>query len=144
MLTSTTVDFFWALQIAAENDPRRRKWILFAGLLLNFYVLGAFKYFSFFSDSAVTALHSLGISGISPLMLQIVLPPSISFYKFQEVAYLVDVHNRKLEPAKSFVDYSLFISLFPHLIAGPIQRPSHLIPQVQNPRTCATQPFLTA
>jgi D-alanyl-lipoteichoic acid acyltransferase DltB (MBOAT superfamily) len=67
-------------------------------------------------------------------MWEILLPPAISFYTFQEVAYIVDVYQRKLKPANSVVDYGLFVSLFPHLIAGPIQRPSHLLPQVQNAR----------
>ncbi|HKI19613.1 MAG TPA: MBOAT family O-acyltransferase, partial [Isosphaeraceae bacterium] len=65
----------------------------------------------------------------------ILLPPGISFYTFQEIAYIIDVYHRRQKPADRFVDYALFISLFPHLIAGPIQRPSHLLPQVQNERT---------
>jgi D-alanyl-lipoteichoic acid acyltransferase DltB (MBOAT superfamily) len=79
-------------------------------------------------------LNTLGIYSLPPAVLQIVLPPGISFYTFQEVAYIVDVYQGKLSPAKSFLDYGLFISLFPHLIAGPIQRPSHLLPQVQQHR----------
>jgi D-alanyl-lipoteichoic acid acyltransferase DltB (MBOAT superfamily) len=66
--------------------------------------------------------------------LRIILPPGISFYTFQEVAYIVDVYHKRLPASRSFVDYGLFITLFPHLIAGPIQRPSHLLPQVQAPR----------
>jgi D-alanyl-lipoteichoic acid acyltransferase DltB (MBOAT superfamily) len=69
------------------------------------------------------------------IVWEIVLPPAISFYTFQEVAYIVDVYHRKLKPADRLVDYALFVSLFPHLIAGPIQRPSHLLPQVQAPRS---------
>jgi D-alanyl-lipoteichoic acid acyltransferase DltB (MBOAT superfamily) len=69
------------------------------------------------------------------------LPPGISFYTFQEVAYIVDVYNRKLPAAESFIDYALFISLFPHLIAGPIQRPSHLLPQVQGNRAFQSDRF---
>jgi len=76
----------------------------------------------------------LGLKQIPVGVWRILLPPGISFYTFQEVAYIVDVYHRKVEPAKSLVDYALFISLFPHLIAGPIQRPSHLLPQVQSPR----------
>jgi D-alanyl-lipoteichoic acid acyltransferase DltB (MBOAT superfamily) len=77
----------------------------------------------------------LGLKNIPVSLWSIILPPGISFYTFQEVAYIVDVYQRKLEPADSLVDYALFISLFPHLIAGPIQRPSHLLPQVQRPRS---------
>jgi len=71
----------------------------------------------------------------------VILPPGISFYTFQEVAYVVDVYQGKLPPSRSFVDYGLFITLFPHLIAGPIQRPSHLLPQVQRPRTFQERAF---
>jgi D-alanyl-lipoteichoic acid acyltransferase DltB (MBOAT superfamily) len=67
-------------------------------------------------------------------LLRVILPPGISFYTFQEVAYIVDVYQGKQQPSRSFVDYALFVSLFPHLIAGPIQRPSHLLGQVQKPR----------
>ena len=73
--------------------------------------------------------------GRADASVRILLPPGISFYTFQEVAYIVDVYKGRIEPAKSIIDYSLFISLFPHLIAGPIQRPCHLLPQVQEPRT---------
>jgi D-alanyl-lipoteichoic acid acyltransferase DltB (MBOAT superfamily) len=79
-------------------------------------------------------LAMAGVHHIPLSLLKIILPPGISFYTFQEVAYIVDVYYRRLEPAESFTDYGLFISLFPHLIAGPIQRPSHLLPQVQAPR----------
>ena len=75
-----------------------------------------------------------GCTSLRARSCEIVLPPGISFYTFQEVAYIVDVYHGKLEPADSLLDYALFISLFPHLIAGPIQRPSHLLPQVQSPR----------
>jgi D-alanyl-lipoteichoic acid acyltransferase DltB (MBOAT superfamily) len=102
-------------------------------LAINFSILGFFKYFNFFADSAATALSTLGIHASVPV-LRILLPPGISFYTFQEVAYIVDVYAGKLPPSRSFVDYGLFITLFPHLIAGPIQRPSHLLPQVQKPR----------
>src|SRR5256885_12175462 len=80
-------------------------------------------------------LGTFGVHNIPLPLIRILLPPGISFYTFQEVAYIVDVYKGRLGPCKSFVDYALFISLFPHLIAGPIQRPSHLLPQVQKNRT---------
>jgi alginate O-acetyltransferase complex protein AlgI len=79
-------------------------------------------------------LSTVGFHGVSKSFLHIILPAAISFYTFQEVAYIVDVYNHKLEPAESLECYALFISLFPHLVAGPIQRPSHLLPQVQRAR----------
>jgi len=76
----------------------------------------------------------IGVHHASFAFIRVILPPGISFYTFQEVAYIVDVYKRKLKASDSLVEYALFISLFPHLIAGPIQRPSHLLPQVQRPR----------
>src|ERR1022692_4190849 len=133
MIASTTIDYFIAIKIADTKDPRVRRSLLVLSLIINFSILGFFKYFNFFADSAIASLSALGIHVSMPL-LRIILPPGISFYTFQEVAYIVDVYNERLPPSRSFVDYGLFITLFPHLIAGPIQRPSHLLPQVQNPR----------
>ena len=114
--------------------------LLSISVVLNLSFLGFFKYYDFFAASLSDSLALLGIN--APVaVLGIILPPGISFYTFQELAYLVDVYNRKLEPSKSLVDYALFISLFPHLIAGPIQRPSHLLPQVQHPRTLDSSRF---
>ena len=131
---STVVDFYCARAIAAADDERRRKLLLTFSLTINLGFLGVFKYFNFFVDSFAVALESLGFHHVPTGTLRILLPPGISFYTFQEVAYIVDVYKKKLPPADSLLDYALFISLFPHLIAGPIQRPSHLLPQVQRPR----------
>jgi alginate O-acetyltransferase complex protein AlgI len=133
MIGSTIVDYLIARRIAAAESPKRRRLLLTASLVLNFSILGFFKYCNFFVDSFAHAAQMFGMK-IPIGVLQIILPPGISFYTFQEVAYIVDVYKRKLRPSDSFVQYSLFISLFPHLIAGPIQRPSHLLPQVQQPR----------
>ena len=100
---------------------------------LNLSFLGFFKYCDFFIESFADGTAALGIP-VSMSVLRILLPPGISFYTFQAVAYIVDVYTGKLKPADSLLDYALFICLFPHLIAGPIQRPSHLLPQVQQPR----------
>jgi D-alanyl-lipoteichoic acid acyltransferase DltB (MBOAT superfamily) len=133
MIASTLIDYFIAIKIADTEDRPVRRALLTLSLIVNFSILGFFKYFNFFADSLVASLSTLGIHASMPL-LRIILPPGISFYTFQEVAYIVDVYKGKLPPSRSFLDYGLFISLFPHLIAGPIQRPSHLLPQVQKPR----------
>jgi alginate O-acetyltransferase complex protein AlgI len=135
MAASTLVDFFVARAIGASTNERHRKSLLIFSLVLNFAFLGVFKYFNFFVGSFAHVASALGLKTIPVGIWRIILPPGISFYTFQEVAYIVDVYHRKLEPADSLVDYALFISLFPHLIAGPIQRPSHLLPQVQSPRS---------
>jgi alginate O-acetyltransferase complex protein AlgI len=134
MIASTAIDFVIARGIEGATDPAKRKMLLVSSLILNFAILGFFKYFNFFLDSTVTALDAVGIHGIPRSLLGVILPPGISFYTFQEVAYIVDVNAGRIKASRNFVDYGLFISLFPHLIAGPIQRPSHLLPQVQTPR----------
>lgn len=134
ILISTVVDFFCAKVISQSSNQLQRKSLLTLSVTLNLAFLCFFKYFNFFVDSMCALLASLGVDAPRPVLL-ILLPPGISFYTFQALAYIVDVYFKKLEPAENFVDYALFISLFPHLIAGPIQRPSHLLPQTQNPRT---------
>jgi alginate O-acetyltransferase complex protein AlgI len=134
MAGSTTVDYIVARKLASTPEPRSRRALLIFSVALNFTFLGIFKYFNFFIDSFSSGLAMLGVHDVSLPLLRIILPPGISFYTFQEIAYIVDVYHGKLKPADSLVDYALFVSLFPHLIAGPIQRPSHLLPQVQKCR----------
>ena len=135
MAGSTCIDFLIAKKLATLRNPAQRRALLILSLVVNFGFLGFFKYFNFFIQSFAGVLSSVGFHNVPMSLLRILLPPGISFYTFQEVAYIVDVYKGKLEPANSLVDYALFISLFPHLIAGPIQRPNHLLPQVQRERT---------
>jgi len=134
MIASTTIDYIIAQNIEDVSDPSKRKGLLIASLVVNFTILGFFKYFNFFLDSTASSLDALGFHNVPRSLLVTILPPGISFYTFQEVAYIVDVYAGRIKASRSFVDYGLFISLFPHLIAGPIQRPSHLLPQVQKLR----------
>jgi alginate O-acetyltransferase complex protein AlgI len=140
MIGSTAIDFFIARFIERSTAQSTRRTLLVTSLAVNLAILGLFKYFNFFTDSFIHLAGMFGVSVSTPL-LRIILPPGISFYTFQEVAYIVDVYKRKLPPAESFIDYALFISLFPHLIAGPIQRPSHLLPQVQQSRIFRSDRF---
>jgi alginate O-acetyltransferase complex protein AlgI len=133
ILLSTVVDYYCAHFVDRSNDAVRRKAALTLSVALNLGFLAVFKYFNFFVDSFASLMNTVGVD-VSHTTLRILLPPGISFYTFQALAYIVDVYFRRLKPAHSLVDYALFISLFPHLIAGPIQRPSHLLPQVQAPR----------
>ena len=139
---STVVDFLCAHYIESSTNESQRKVALAISVALNLGFLGYFKYCNFFVDSFAQVLEGMGIS-VSINTLQILLPPGISFYTFQALAYIVDVYFRRLKPASSFVDYALFISLFPHLIAGPIQRPSHLLPQVQAARAYDSEKFFS-
>ena len=133
ILISTLVDFVCARSIARSNQAVRRKALLTISVALNLGFLGFFKYFNFFTESLSHVLTLAGLP-VNIVFLKILLPPGISFYTFQALAYIVDVYFGRLEPAESLLDYALFINFFPHLIAGPIQRPSHLLPQVQSPR----------
>ena len=92
------------------------------------------KYFNFFADNFVDAFTLLGTK-LNPVSIQIVLPVGISFYTFQALSYTIDVYRKKLEPTKSIIDYFAFISFFPQLVAGPIERATNLLPQFYKKRT---------
>lgn len=131
---STAVDFAVARKIHASSSPSARKRLLAASLAVNLGVLGFFKYFDFFVGSAEALLSSLGFEpGL--FRLRVVLPVGISFYTFQSMSYSIDVYRRQLAPARNFFDYALFVSLFTQLVAGPIERASHLLGQIASPRT---------
>lgn len=141
MIASTTVDFLVARRISPDRPgPHRKKWLALS-LVWNFAVLGVFKYFDFFAGSLNGALNQLGVHNIPLPLLRIILPPGISFYTFEEVAYVVDVYKGRVQAATSYLNYALFISFFPHLIAGPIQRPGQLLPQVHNSRVFDADKF---
>jgi alginate O-acetyltransferase complex protein AlgI len=141
MAGSTITDYWVARGIEHSANPTIRKRLLILSLVLNFGFLGFFKYLNFFFDSFARLALLLGAHDIPTALIRVILPPAISFYTFQEVAYIVDVYKGRIKAADSLIEYSLFISLFPHLIAGPIQRPSHLLPQVQQPRHFDAQHF---
>jgi alginate O-acetyltransferase complex protein AlgI len=134
MAASTSVDHWAAGRIHASTGPQRRRRFLLGSIALNLCFLGYFKYFNFLVGSCSGLASLAGFHQVPHTLWQVILPPAISFYTFQEVAYIVDVYQRKLQPAESLLEYALFISFFPHLIAGPIQRPGHLLPQVQQHR----------
>ncbi len=141
MGASTCINYYVShrFEVMEESSARRRLFIF--ALVLNFSFLGFFKYFNFFVDSFGNFLRFLGVENPPQRWIDILLPPGISFYTFQEVAYLVDVYRRRLRPASRLLDYALFVCVFPHLIAGPIQRPDHLLPQLQKPRTYQPDQF---
>jgi D-alanyl-lipoteichoic acid acyltransferase DltB (MBOAT superfamily) len=131
---SSGIDFVTALQIHARRDQRQRKAWLVVSLTSNLIILGFFKYFNFFRESLVTLLDRVDLAIAAPA-IDIALPVGISFYTFQAMSYCIDVYRGHLTPTRSILDYALFITFFPHLVAGPIQRPIVLLPQVTQPRT---------
>ncbi len=133
MLVSSLVDYFGGLGIAAARGPRVKFWILAGTLTVNLLLLGFFKYFNFFVDSLVVALVSVGIDW-NTSTLSIILPVGISFYTFQTMSYTIDVYRRTAPVQRNLVDYLAFVSFFPQLVAGPIERASKLMPQFQQAR----------
>jgi D-alanyl-lipoteichoic acid acyltransferase DltB (MBOAT superfamily) len=114
-------------------DDKRRKYSMILSMCVNLLILATFKYFNFFIDSAVGALNDIGIAA-QPRHFDIVLPVGISFYTFQSMSYAIDIYKRELKPVERFLDFALFVSFFPQLVAGPIERARHLLPQICQPR----------
>jgi len=131
---SSMVDYVLGLALHGQEDARRRKWLLAASMGFNLGLLGFFKYFNFFADSLATALASVGVQA-NPTTLDVLLPVGISFYTFQTMSYTLDVYKRQLEPTRDLVSFLAFVSFFPQLVAGPIERASALLPQFLRPRS---------
>ena len=129
LLLSTVVDFFVAKAIGRTENLSARRALLVLSIVVNLGVLGFFKYFDFFIDSARGVMQSLGLSGET---LGIILPVGISFYTFQTLSYTIDVYRRKLNPTNSLLDFGLYVAFFPQLVAGPIVRASELLPQLSS------------
>ena len=128
---STVIDY--ASARGMERWPER-KWIFMgASIVSNFGMLGFFKYFNFFADNIHAVLGAAGLDVGMPV-LRVILPVGISFYTFQAMSYTVDVFRGELRARRSLLDVAVFISFFPHLVAGPIQRASYLLPQVEGKR----------
>lgn len=125
---STCLDFWVARQLGKTENLRKRKVIFALSVAINLGFLGFFKYYNFFISSFTEAFASLGFH-VSVLPLSIILPVGISFYTFQSLSYTADVYLRKMQPAKDLVLFATFISFFPQLVAGPIERACRLLPQ---------------
>jgi D-alanyl-lipoteichoic acid acyltransferase DltB (MBOAT superfamily) len=128
---STALDFWVGRAIAATDDPKRRRRLLQLSLLGNLGSLGFFKYYGFFAASVSGGLAALGLDVGVPT-LEVILPVGISFYTFQTLSYTIDVYRRDLPAARNFIDFALYVSFFPQLVAGPIERASHLLPQMRH------------
>jgi len=134
ILFSTMVDYSVGLLLSRQDDKRKRQILLWVSILVNLGFLGFFKYYNFFLDNFVIAFSFFGHK-INPQGLNIILPVGISFYTFQTLSYSIDVYKRKLKPTKDFIAFSAFVSFFPQLVAGPIERAIHLLPQFYKKRT---------
>tara|TARA_Y100000741_G_scaffold334531_1_gene291801 strand:+ start:175 stop:1500 length:1326 start_codon:yes stop_codon:yes gene_type:complete len=132
---STVVDYFVGLKIHDSNDKKTKKCYLWVSILFNLGLLGFFKYFNFFIDSWIDLLGTIGYEQKSTWTLNVILPVGISFYTFQTMSYSLDIYHGKLKPTKDFISFASFVSFFPQLVAGPIERASNLLPQILNNRT---------
>ncbi|MGI4751213.1 MAG: MBOAT family O-acyltransferase [Janthinobacterium lividum] len=132
LIVSTCLDYLYGFGVASPNR-KKSKLFLWLSIINNLGILGVFKYYNFF---ALQFQHVFNIIGFhtNPVFLQIVLPVGISFYTFHGMSYVFDIYRNVRKPVSNFVDYSVFVSFFPLLVAGPIERANHLLPQVQSKR----------
>ena len=128
VLFSTVVDYLVGLGLLKQENKTKRKILLWTSITVNLGFLGFFKYYNFFLDNFVNAFSFFGTE-ISVNSLNVILPVGISFYTFQTLSYSIDVYKRKLVPTKDFIAFSAFVSFFPQLVAGPIERATNLLPQ---------------
>jgi len=134
ILFSTLIDYSVGIKLSKEDNISKRKILLWISILVNLGFLGFFKYYNFFLDNFVSAFSFFG-TPINAQGLNIILPVGISFYTFQTLSYTIDVYKRKLEPTKDFIAFTAFVSFFPQLVAGPIERATNLLPQFYKKRT---------
>ncbi|MCA6365232.1 MAG: MBOAT family protein [Bacteroidetes bacterium] len=129
---STLLDYAYGFGVASENR-KRSKFFLWLSIVNNLGILGIFKYYNFFAEQFQQGFELIGIH-VSPVFLSVALPVGISFYTFHGMSYVFDIYRGKQQPVRNFVDYAVFVSFFPLLVAGPIERANHLLPQVQKAR----------
>lgn len=134
ILFSTTVDFSVGLGLSRVHNKLKRKFLLCTSICVNLGFLGFFKYYNFFLDNFISAFTFFGTE-IKANSLNIILPVGISFYTFQTLSYTIDVYKQKLKPTKDFIAFAAFVSFFPQLVAGPIERATNLLPQFSSKRS---------
>ncbi len=135
LVFSIGLDYSIAHKISENaNNIIKKKFWLWLSIIVNLGFLGIFKYYNFFIDNISNAVSFFGLKA-NFWSLQFILPIGISFYTFHGLSYIIDVYKDKIKPVNSIVDYSLFVSFFPLLVAGPIERATHLLPQIQNKRS---------
>ena len=134
IILSTLVDYLLGLKLAKAEKKKERKWLLACSLIVNLGLLGFFKYYNFFLDNFIASFSLFGAT-ISASSLNIILPVGISFYTFQTLSYTIDIYRGKISPTRDLVAFAAFVSFFPQLVAGPIERATNLLPQFFTHRT---------
>jgi D-alanyl-lipoteichoic acid acyltransferase DltB (MBOAT superfamily) len=133
LIFSTFLDYYTGLKISESVSKKNRKSWLLISVVVNLGFLSFFKYFNFFSHSFSLLLSNVGLQ-VNEASLNIILPVGISFYTFHGLSYVFDIYYGKIKPTHNYINYSLFVSYFPLLVAGPIERANHLLPQLEKPR----------
>ena len=133
LMLSTALDYAYGFWVASP-DRKKAKLFLWLSIINNLGILAVFKYYNFFALQFQEGLELLGLH-TNPVLLQVALPVGISFYTFHGMSYVFDIYRGQQKPVRNFVDYAVFVSFFPLLVAGPIERANHLLPQVQKART---------
>lgn len=133
IIFSTVVDYSIGIALSNEDNQKKRKLYLWLSIIVNLGFLGFFKYYNFFLDNLITAFTFFGTE-LRASSLKIILPVGISFYTFQTLSYTIDVYRNKITPTKDIIAFSAFVSFFPQLVAGPIERATNLLPQFYTKR----------
>ncbi|MFZ4582432.1 MAG: MBOAT family O-acyltransferase [Paludibacter sp.] len=133
LIFSTLLDYFTGIKIHEAKNQRKKLFWLWLSIGVNLGFLGVFKYYNFFAASFADGLSLLGLKA-NLGSLQVILPVGISFYTFHGLSYVLDLYNNRIKPERNFIDYSVFVSFFPLLVAGPIERATHLLPQILKKR----------
>jgi D-alanyl-lipoteichoic acid acyltransferase DltB (MBOAT superfamily) len=133
LVFSTFLDYSTAIKMYDSKNKMWKKFWFWLSICVNVGFLGFFKYYNFFVQSFAEGLSDIGLKA-NFWTLKIILPVGISFYTFHGLSYVIDIYNNRIRPEKNFIDYSVFVSFFPLLVAGPIERATHLLPQIQQKR----------
>jgi len=133
ILFSTIVDYCVGICLGKEMNLAKRKSLLWISIFVNLGFLGFFKYYDFFLENFISAFSLFG-KEFEATPLKIILPLGISFYTFQTMSYTIDAYRQKLEPTRDFIAFAAYVSFFPQLVAGPIERATHLLPQFKKER----------
>ncbi len=133
LIFSTALDYFTAIKMFESTTSKTRKFWFWLSIFINLGFLGVFKYYNFFATSFAEALSNIGLQ-TNFWTIQVILPIGISFYTFHGLSYVIDIYKGRISPEKNIISYSLFVSYFPLLVAGPIERATHLLPQIKKKR----------
>jgi alginate O-acetyltransferase complex protein AlgI len=134
LMFSTLLDYFTGLKMQDEVNQKGKRFWFWLSVIVNLGFLGFFKYYNFFAQSFAEAISHFGLK-INPWTLNVILPVGISFYTFHGLSYVIDIYKDRIKAERNFVDYAVFVSFFPLLVAGPIERATHLLPQIKKHRT---------